>query len=150
MPLIVEPADPASPGATALLQASHALMDSLFPPEENHFLSIEALRAPHIHFFVARTGADPVGTIALASYPDYGELKSLFVDQGARGSGAADALLRQAEDHARTLDLPVLRLETGNKLDAAIRFYTRHGYVTCPPFGDYTANATSVFMEKAL
>jgi hypothetical protein len=32
--------DPREAGALALLQASHALMESLFPPEDNHYLSV--------------------------------------------------------------------------------------------------------------
>ena len=150
MPLIIEAADPTSPGASALLQASHALMERLFPPDENHYLSLDALKAPHIHFFTARSGADVVGTIALAECGTYGELKSLYVAETARGTGAADALLRQAEDHARALGLATLMLETGDKLAAAIRFYTRHGYSPCDPFGAYSANNSSVFMTKAL
>jgi putative acetyltransferase len=38
--IVIERSDPKEPQATALLQASHALMQSLFPPEDNSFLSI--------------------------------------------------------------------------------------------------------------
>ena len=46
----------ATPDATALLKRSHALMQSLFPPEDNFYLDIDALAAPHIAFFVAERG----------------------------------------------------------------------------------------------
>ncbi|PZX19079.1 putative acetyltransferase [Palleronia aestuarii] len=150
MPLIVEEADPGAPGAAALLRMSHELMESLFPPEENHFLDIEALRAPHMRFFAARQGADVVGTIALAIRDGWGEVKSMFVADLARGTGAADALLRQVEDRAREEGLEVLRLETGDALRAARTFYARHGFREREPFGEYTANASSIFMEKSL
>ena len=52
--LVVERSDPTEPQAKALLRASHALMQSLFPPEDNSFLSIEELCAPDVHFYVAR------------------------------------------------------------------------------------------------
>lgn len=48
--------DPTAPGAAALLRQSHALMEELFPPEDNFFLDIDALTAPHIAFFVALDG----------------------------------------------------------------------------------------------
>lgn len=150
MTLIIELGDPRDPQATALLQASHALMESLFPPEDNHFLSIDALCTPDIHFFIVREGDTTLGCVALANKGDYGEMKSMFVAEVARGKGAADALIRQFEDHARTLELPVVKLETGSLLHAAHKLYKRHGFSLCQPFGDYTANPTSIFMEKQL
>jgi len=148
--LIVEQGDPRAPQATALLQASHALMERLFPPEDNHYLSIDALCTPEIRFFIAREGDTVLGCAALANKGDYGEMKSMFVSEDARGKGVADALIRQLEDYARELDLPVIRLETGDLLHTAHRLYERHGFVKCAPFGDYVANKTSVFMEKRL
>ncbi len=150
MTLIIEPGDPRDPQATALLQASHALMESLFPPEDNHFLSIDALCTPDIHFFIAREGDNTFGCAALADKTEYGEVKSMFVAEAARGKGAADALMRQLEDHARRLKLPALKLETGSLLHAAHKLYERHGFSLCQPFGNYTANDTSLFMEKRL
>jgi len=148
--IIVDPADPHDPGPRALLEASHALMRSLFPAEANHFLSLDALAAPGIHVFAARRGAAVLGVGALAEKDGYGELKSIHVDEGARGSGVADALMRQLEDQARALGLPLLRLETGSLLQAAHRLYARHGFRRCGPFGDYAACDQSVFMEKPL
>lgn len=148
--IIVEPCDPHHPQATALLQASHALMESLFPSEDNHYLSIDALCEPGIHFFAARTGAEIVGTGAIAERDGYAEVKSMFVAETARGKGVADAILRQLEDQARILGIKSLKLETGNLLEAAHRLYARHGFETCGPFGDYVANETSLFMKKAL
>ncbi len=148
--IIVEKTDPHHPQATALLRQSHALMESLFPPEDNFFLDIDDLCAPHIHFFAARRGDVLLGTGALAIKDGYGEVKSMFVDQGARGSGVADALMRVLEDAAREAKLPVMKLETGNVLHAAHKLYRRHGFTDCGPFGDYQDAKSSVFMEKVL
>ncbi|PIE13718.1 MAG: GNAT family N-acetyltransferase [Rhodobacterales bacterium] len=150
MRLIVEPGNPRDPEIVALLEASHALMEELFPPEDNHYLSIEALCVPQIHFYIARSAGHIIGCAALADKADYGEIKSMFVASEARGKGAADALMRQLEDQARALKLPALRLETGDLLKTAIALYQRHGFTNCAPFGDYEANATSIFMEKKL
>jgi len=148
--LIVEPGDPRETQAKALLQSSHSLMQELYPPECNYFLSVDDLCGPDIDFFVAREGADILGTGALVNYGDYGEVKSMFTSDKARGKGVAAAILRQLEDHARGLELPLLRLETGDELAAAVRLYTSHGFTRCGIFGDYRPNQTSVYMEKAL
>lgn len=148
--IIVEAADPRDPQARALLRASHALMQSLFPPEDNFYLDIDALTAPDIRFFTARMGDHVLGTGALAIRVDYGEVKSMFVDEAARGRGVADALLRRIEDEARSLNLSCLRLETGTLLKAAHRLYVRHGFAICGRFGDYPEAPSSIFMEKSL
>ncbi len=148
--IIVARGDPHHPQATALLHASHALMQSLFPPEDNFYLDINDLTADHIRFFIAREGDSVLGTGALALKDGYGEVKSMFVSEAARGRGVADALLRQIEDEARAEALPILKLETGNVLHAAHRLYRRHGFVDCGVFGDYVAAKSSIFMEKPL
>lgn len=146
----VRAGDPREPGALALLQASHVLMESLFPPEDNHYLSIDALRVPEISFFLAEADGKILGTIALSRKDGYGEVKSMFVDPAARGCGVARALLAHLEGVAKAMDLPLLRLETGNLLEPAIALYMAQGFVRCGAFGDYVINDTSVFMEKTL
>lgn len=148
--IIVARTDPHHPQATALLKQSHTLMQSLFPPEDNFYLDIDDLVAPNIHFYTARMGDDILGTGALMVKADYGEVKSMFVSESARGKGIAAALLRQIEDTARDEGLRMLKLETGNVLKAAHRLYARHGFVECGVFGDYASAKSSIFMEKAL
>lgn len=150
MTIRVETGDPRDPAARALLKQSHALMESLFPPEDNFYLDIDALTAPHIVFFVARRGDETLGTAALADKGGYGEVKSMFVAEAARGLGVGAALLARLEDEARTRGLPALMLETGNLLHAAHRLYARAGFIERGPFGDYPAAASSLFMEKRL
>jgi len=148
--IIVERTDPHHPQATALLKQSHALMQSLFPPEDNFYLDVGDLVAPHIHFYAAREGEDLLGTGALMVKDTYGEVKSMFVSEAARGKGVAAALMRQIEDTARDEGLSVLKLETGNVLHAAHRLYARHGFTECGVFGDYVTAKSSLFMEKLL
>ncbi len=148
--IIIELGDPKHPQAAALLKASHALMQSLFPPEDNFFLSIDDLCVPSIRFFTAREGNTILGTCALAIKEGYGEVKSMFVNPEARGRGIADALMRQIEDEARSQDLEWLKLETGNLLHAAHKVYARHGFELCGPFGDYPDAPSSIFMQKRL
>ncbi|MFO7756945.1 MAG: GNAT family N-acetyltransferase [Roseovarius sp.] len=147
-PVTVAPADPGEAGAAALLAASHALMQTLFAPEENFHLDIAALRGPDIRFFAAFDGDTCLGTGALALRDGYGEVKSMFVAENARGRGVADAILRRLEDEARAQGLASLKLETGTGLDAAQRLYARHGFTRCGPFGSYPDAPPSVFMQK--
>ena len=148
--IVVEPGAPTSAPASDLLDASQALMRRLFNPEENHFLSHEALAQPDIRFFTARIGAETLGCAALKLCDGYAEVKSFFVADAARGKGIGAALLRQIEDEARTHALPYLRLETGNLLTAAHKLYARHGFMPRGPFGDYPNAPSSIFMEKRL
>ncbi|QOL81627.1 GNAT family N-acetyltransferase [Pseudooceanicola spongiae] len=148
--IVVEASAPNTPEATRLLDASQALMRRLYNPEENHFLSHDALLADDIRFFIARIGDEVLGCAALQIKTGYGEVKSFYTDEAARGRGIGAALLRQIEDQARAEGLPLLRLETGDALAAACRLYERHGYTRCGVFGDYPDNGVSVFMQKPL
>ncbi len=148
--ITVTPGDPRDPQATALLEQSHALMQSLFDAEDNHYLEISELCVPSITFFVARVSNAIVGCAAIANKETYGEIKSMFVSPDARGKGISHLLMQalDAEAHAQGLD--TLKLETGNKLTEAHKLYHAHGFLDCKPFGDYEANNTSIFMSKSL
>lgn len=149
--LTIECGDPTTPDARALLQASHDLMGRLFPKEANHFLSVDALAASHITFYLAKDGGRSVGCSALANHTTYGEVKSMFVDETARNRGVADQLLARLVQDANAQGLPRLVLETGTKLAAAHRLYERHGFTDCDAFGDYEADAPySRYMELSL
>ncbi|PRY26195.1 putative acetyltransferase [Aliiruegeria haliotis] len=148
--LVIRRGNPRDPGATRLLEASHGLMDSLFPADSNHYLPIEGLTLPGIHFYVAERGGRALGCVAMADRDGYGEVKSLFVDPDARGMGIADRLLEHLTAEARDRGHTLLRLESGTRLDAAHRLYDRHGFVKCERFGNYPESEHSIFMEKAL
>lgn len=125
-------------------------MKSLDPAKANDFPPIE-LRALDIKFFVAEIDGTAVGCAALLERDGYGEIKSMFVDPEARGSGIAARLLACLIDLARAAGLPLLRLETGVGLDAAHRLYERHGFVDGAAFGNYAPNAPfSRYMERLL
>lgn len=143
------PGDPRGP-AKRLLEQSHALMESLYPAEANHYLSVDALCVPEVTFLIALRGEAVLGCGAVKDFGTYGELKSIYVEEGARGSGIGDALMRALEDAARERGLCALKLETGNTLYAAHTLYQRHGFTECGPFGDYGPEPLSIFMEKAL
>ena len=150
MSVAVEAASPQEAEIRALVEESHALMRKLFPPEDIYALDVDALGAAEIRLFAARDGDAVLGIGALAVRDGYGEIKSMFVDPSARGRGVAAGILERLEAEARSLGMDMLKLETGEVLEAAVRLYERSGYVRCGAFGDYLSNTTSVYMEKQL
>ncbi len=146
----VVPGNPRDAQATALLQASHALMQELFSAEDNHFLSIDELCVPSVRFFVAKEGDVSLGCVALANKGNYAEIKSMFVDPKVRGKGIAHKLMQAIEVEARAQGLAELKLETGNTLHQAHSLYRAHGYKDCGPFGEYEESPASLFMTKTL
>lgn len=148
--IIVAETDPRDPATVALLKQSHALMEELFPPEDNFYLDVNDLVDPSIKFYTAREDGTVLGTGAIALKTDYAEVKSMFVSPDARGKGVAAAILRQLEDTARDAKATIMKLETGNVLHAAHRLYERHGFTRCDVFPPYNAAGSSIFMEKPL
>jgi putative acetyltransferase len=148
--IFVERTNPYEPQVVDLLQSSHALMQALFPPEHNNYLSLDELSAKNVHLFGAHYGSVLCGTGALVVKEGYGEIKSMFVHHNYRGRGVADAILRCLEDLAQERCLTEIKLETGDKLYAATKFYKRNSFQLCRPFGEYTTNSSSIFMKKVL
>ncbi|MGN6606531.1 MAG: GNAT family N-acetyltransferase [Jatrophihabitans sp.] len=100
---------------------------------------------------VASVDGVAAGTGALRPLgPASGEIKRMFVDPAHRGTGVADAVLAALEDEARARGWTHLRLETGDLLHEANRFYSRSGYRAIPAFGHYVGDPTSVCYEKTL
>jgi putative acetyltransferase len=126
-----------------------------YPPEQRHGLALDAIFQPHIRFFVARLEGAAVGCGGVAFLGDFAEVKRMYVRDAARGCGVAPALLARIERDAREAGVALLRLETGVRQHAALRFYERKGFLPCAIFGDYAAMAphaitNSIFMEKRL
>ena len=147
--------DPAQPDLIALLQDGERHSASLYPPESNHHLPLEALRAANVRFLVARDGAGrAIATGAIALFGSgaecWAELKRMWVVPDARGKGASRMILEQLEAGARDESVRWLRLETGIKNHAALALYERSGFTRCDPFGDYRPDPLSVFMEKMI
>ncbi len=58
--------------------------------------------------------------------------------------------MEHLEDHLRRSGIDLVRLEAGPKQPEALRFYRKLGYTERGPFGTYSADPLSVFMEKTL
>jgi putative acetyltransferase len=144
-----------TPHAAALLASLDRELAALYTSEQRHGLTLDALFAPHVRFFVARLGGEPAGCGGVGFYNGFAEVKRMYVRDGARGRGVARAILERIETAAREGGQALLRLETGAHQAAALRLYECAGFRRCPAFGDYagmppSAVATSVFLEKNL
>ena len=143
--------DPAQPEIIHLLDDGERHSASLYPAESNHHLPLEALRAAHVRFLVARDGSGrAVATGALALCGSWAELKRMWVVPELRGRGVSKVILEALEATARGERVRCLRLETGIANHAALALYERAGFTRCDPFGDYRPDPLSVFMQKRL
>lgn len=151
--LTIEVDDLARPEVHALLTDHLADMHATSPIESVHALDLDALRAPGVTFWTAWDGATLVGCAALKELaPDRGEIKSMRTADVARGRGIGARLLTFVLDEARLRGYRRLSLETGSQafFAPARRLYARHGFLDCPPFGDYSLDPNSVFMTREL
>jgi putative acetyltransferase len=126
-----------------------------YPPDQRHGLVVDALFQPNIRFFVARLDETAVGCGGVALFPDFAEVKRMYVREDARGRGVARALLARIEEETVDAGLSLLRLETGTRQFIAVKFYERSGFFPCAKFGTYealpaSALLSSLFFEKRL
>lgn len=124
------------------------------PVESVHALDHAALLRPSITFWSARDADGALlGCGALSDLDDgTGEVKSMRTSAASRGRGVARAILDTIIDEARARGLTRLRLETGTEdyFAPARRLYERAGFVERGPFGSYTEDPLSVFLELDL
>ena len=98
---------------------------------EERFATMTVLVAEDIY-------GDVVGTIAWCKHKDgEGRIRGMAVLPSEQGSGAADALLKAAEDAMRRAGCKVATLDTTEPLVRAQKFYEKRGYVQWPERGDF-------------
>ena len=147
----IKPEDPGQPEILALLAAGEAFGAALYPAESNHYLPLDALRAPGVLFLVARDEhGTAIGTGAVVLNEGWAEIKRIWVEPHMRGHGLARRILDRLEAHARAAGIRVLRLETGVYNDASQHLYARTGFCKRDAFPPYLPDPLSVFMEKRL
>jgi putative acetyltransferase len=137
----------------ALLDVHVALARAETAAGSAHALDLSGLRTPDVTFWSAWENDTLAGVGALKTLSaDHGELKSMHTAVAMRKRGVGGALLHHIISAARTAGMSRLSLETGSwpYFVPARNFYTRHGFVACPPFGDYVVDPNSVFMTLSL
>ena len=151
----VELVSSATDDVRALVGELDQILSAEYPPEQRHGLALDAIFRPNIQFFLAHMDGVAIGCGGVAWFSDFAEVKRMYVRDVGRGRGVAPALLTRIETEARDAGFTLLRLETGVRQVAALRFYHRAGFRICAPFGVYAemapqAVATSVFLQKQL
>jgi putative acetyltransferase len=155
MTLEIERAGTATEEIRILIAELEEELSPNYEPHQRHGLALEAIFRPDIHFFVARRAGQALGCAGVALMPDFAEVKRMYVRAEVRGKGIAEALMDRLARTAQEAGLHRLKLETGDRQQAAIRFYARCGFEICGAFEPYAAMppeniATSVFMAKTL
>ncbi|MEV4130454.1 GNAT family N-acetyltransferase [Nocardia sp. NPDC049707] len=146
-PWSVEPADPRSPEAAAILRLYLAEMICRYygRPTDNAEIDrhlaeghdSDDLTPPTGLLLLARRSGEAVGCVGLRRLDAQTlELTRMFVRPDTRGDGAAAELLSSAEVAARELGARTIRLTTREDLVEARALYAKHGYAEIPPYGD--------------
>lgn len=148
--VVVAPESPDQPDVLAFLKQADERSASLYPAESRHGLTVTALLAADVRFFVARQAGRALGCggyVLLSA--GSAEMKRLFVDPAARSKGIGGRLVQAIESAAGKEGVDTLLLETGIKSNEALRLYKRLGFTQCGPFASYRPDPLSVFMVKS-
>ena len=145
--------DLTDPRIIALLSHHYDKCHEVTPKCSAHVFTVEKLAAPEIDFWAAWEGETLVGVGAMKPLDSaHGEVKSMHTTEAARRRGVGGAILRHIIATSRERGLTRLSLETGSfgYFLPAVALYKAHGFVECPPFGDYRPDPNSLFLTLSL
>jgi putative acetyltransferase len=149
----IEPGNFGDPRVVDLLRIHLASARAETAPGSAHALDITGLQSADISFWAITEDGMLLGVGALKRLsPGHGEVKSMHTAAAARRRGAGGAMLSHIIASARACGMTRLSLETGSwdYFLPARALYRGHGFVQCPPFGDYRADPNSIFMSLDL
>lgn len=149
----IETLDPQQPEARALIAASDAFYDGLYPAESNHLEAADELGKADVLFIGCRIDARLVACGAAKLMQDdgrYAEIKRVFVVEEYRGRGLSRRIMQHLENEMSRRGVELMRLETGVLQPEALSLYRKLGYLERGPFGAYAPDPLSVFMEKRI
>ena len=100
---------------------------------------------------IAHIDSKPVGCASMRRFSeDTYEIKRVFVEAGHRKLGIARELMRGLEAVAIRKKASFLILETGKRLQPAIRLYKGLAFAETENYGQYAGMAESLCMKKRL
>jgi len=151
--LLILPADPQGEDALSLLYEAaveaRILYADLFEPHVP--FPTNPPTPPRGIFLIAYLENIPVASGALRPIDETTvEVRRMYVSKNARRLGIARSMLAALEDKAVELGYETMRLETGNRQNAAMALYESYGFHRIPPFGEYASDPTSVCYEKSI
>jgi GNAT superfamily N-acetyltransferase len=121
--------DPAVPACLALLTRTFAYMEGrIDPPSSLTRMTLDDMRhdAARNELWVI---PGPLACVILTAHPDHLYIGKLAVDATARGQGLSRMLIDHAEQRAKALGLPQLRLQTRVELTENHAAFQRMGFV---------------------
>jgi GNAT superfamily N-acetyltransferase len=143
-----------SPEAVELLERYFAERAASFPPSQGVYRPARPAASVFDDgvFLVLDLDGVPSGVGGIRRLPDpeagarrY-EVKHVWVDPAARGTGSGRALMEELERRARALGATELVLDTNRVLESAGALYARLGYVAVPPYNE-NPNATDWYRK---
>jgi len=140
------------PAAHALLAEYFASRAASFPASMGEYRTVfpapEQFVPPHGVFLVVEEHGMDVGCGGIRQLgPGRFEVKHLWVQPPARGTGLGRRLLAELESRARELGALETVLDTNASQAAAAALYRSTGYVEIEPYND-NANATHWFAKR--
>ncbi len=99
-------------------------------------------------FFIADLHGATVGCGAVVMYPDFAEVKRMWVASSCRGRGIASKILGQLEAEAFRAGKKTVRLDTNDNLNEAKAMYRGYGYHEIERYNDNPF--AQHFYEKAI
>ncbi len=100
-------------------------------------LGLDALTPPHGLVLIARADGEAVGCGAVKLLePDFAEIKRMWVAPRMRGRGLGARMLEALEMRAVEAGKSVARLDSNERLEAALAMYRSAGYHDVQPFND--------------
>lgn len=121
-----------------------------FVPVERIFATEDAFAAGDAAWMVVYIDGAPVACGGLRTLaPGIGEIKRMFVTDGARGRGVGRYLLRELEARALAAGHSRVRLLTTPMLSEACVLYAAEGYVEISR-GPHGEGPVEIWLEKAL
>jgi len=143
--------NPQGQDALSLLREAAIEARALYPElhAEGAPWPVNAPTPPGGTYLIAYEGEIPVACGALRPLDGATvEVRRMYVLKNVRRSGLAQRILVALEREAVRLRYKVMRLETGNRQQAAMAFYESYGFKRIAPFGQYANDPTSVCYEK--
>jgi ribosomal protein S18 acetylase RimI-like enzyme len=138
----IRPVDPEHPDARRCLAAYFGELEARshgpFDPSTGSTAEPDELRPPHGVLLLAYLRGTAMGCGALKHHPDgsSSDIKRMWVDARARGSGLGRRLLAELERRAVEHGDRAVQLETNALLVEAIALYRRAGFVEVAAFND--------------
>jgi ribosomal protein S18 acetylase RimI-like enzyme len=153
-PLIVEASAPKDMETVRTLFREYAAwlkVDLCFQGFQEELATLPGLYIrPQGRLYLAKVDDETAGCIAMKPLADdVCEMKRLYVRPNYRGQGIARSLVQTLFDEAKMIGYSTMRLDTMQRMEAAIQLYKSFGFVET---GRYCFNPEedAVFMERSL